>query len=402
MGKATYDALIVGAGPAGSTAAFLLASCRLKVALLDRRDFPRPKLCGGLLTWKTIRLLETVFQITPRTLAENDVLRHATREYAVCDRCRREVLRTLDHPFHLVDREAYDHFLLQRAISAGADFHSGKAVASVDLARCEVATQNGEKWTGRFIIGADGVHSRVRRTLLHARKIAEPRHPGLAAALECVVPRQPGALPDHPSIYYGYIPWGYAWSFPARGGQILGIVALKAKAGRRIRAGFRNFLAYHDLADTNALPIRAHAIPYGNYLDTPGNANVLLAGDAAGVADPFLGEGIYYAHRSGQLAAQAVIESRSKPESAAGLYRDGLRRVIHPELRYAHAGRQIIFALPTSLYYPVLTVLLRLMPKVCEETIQGKRTFRWFRRVKTLPGDPAHSSAMGFSNQRFL
>ena len=120
------------------------------------------------------------------------------------------------------------------------------------------------------------------------------------------------------------------------------------------------------------------------------------------MADPFLGEGIYYAHRSGQLAAQAVIESRSKPESAAGLYRDGLRRVIHPELRYAHAGRQIIFALPTSLYYPVLTVLLRLMPKVCEETIQGQRTFRWFRRVKTLPGDPAHSSAMGFSNQRFL
>ena len=402
MEKAAYDALIVGAGPAGSTAAFLLASYGLKVALLDRRDFPRPKLCGGLLTWKTIRLLETVFHITPRTLAENGVLRHAIREYRVSGRCRRGVRRTLDHPLHLVDREAYDHFLLQRAISAGADFHSGKAVASVDLARCEVATQNAEKWTGRFIIGADGVHSRVRRTLLHARKIAEPRHPGLAAALECVVPRQPGAFPDHPSIYYGFIPWGYAWSFPAKGGQILGIAALKSKAGRRIRAGFRDFLAHLDLEDTNPLPIRAHAIPYGNYLDTPGNANVLLAGDAAGVADPFLGEGIYYAHRSGQLAAQALIESRSKPESAAGLYRDGLRRVIHPELRYARAGRQIIFSLPSSLYYPVLTALLRLMPKACEETIQGQRTFRWFRKVKTLPGCPAHPSGMDPSNQRFL
>jgi menaquinone-9 beta-reductase len=402
MGKAAHDALIVGAGPAGSTAAFLLASCGLKVALLDRRDFPRPKLCGGLLTWKTIRLLETVFHITPRTLAENGVLRHATREYAVCDRCRREVRRTLDHPFHLVDREAYDHFLLQHAIAAGADFRPVSAVASLDPARCEVSNQNGEKWTGRFIIGADGVHSRVRRTLLHAHKIAEPRHPGFAAALECVVPRQRGAFPDHPAIYYGFIPWGYAWSFPAAEGQILGIAALKAKAGRRIRAGFRNFLAHRDLSETNALPIQSHAIPYGDYLDTPGNTNVLLVGDAAGLADPFLGEGIYYAHRSAQLAVHAVLESRSQPESASDRYRESFRRVIYPELRYARAGRQIFFPLPPSLYFPVLTALLRLMPKVCEETIQGQRTFRWFRRVKTLASDPAHSSAMGLSNQRFL
>jgi geranylgeranyl reductase family protein len=402
MGKTVYDALIVGAGPAGSTAAFILASCGLKVALLDRRDFPRPKLCGGLLTWKTIRLLETVFHITPRALAEKGVLRHAAREYGVCDRCRREVRRTLDHPFHLVDREAYDHFLLQHAISAGADFRPGSAVASVDFARCEAVTRNGEKWTGRFIIGADGVNSRVRRILLQARKIAEPRHPGFAAALECVVPRQPGAFPDHPAIYYGFIPWGYAWSFPAKGGRILGIAALKAKAGRCIRAGFRNFLAHLGLADTNALPIQTHAIPYGNHLDTPGSANVLVVGDAAGLADPFLGEGIYYAQRSAQLAAHAVLESRTHPGSAIDRYREGFRRVISPELRYARAGRQIIFSLPSSLYFPVLTALLRLMPKVCEETIQGQRTFRWFQRVKTLAGCPARPSGMDLSNQRFL
>jgi len=158
---------------------------------------------------------------------------------------------------------------------------------------------------------------------------------------------------------------------------------LKAKAGRRVTAGFRNFLANLGLADMNALHIQSHAIPYGNYLETPGNANVLLVGDAAGLAEPFLGEGIYYAHRSGQLAAQAVIESRLKPESAAERYRDSFRRVIYPELRYARAGRQIIFSFPPSFYFPVLTALLRLMPKVCEETIQGQRTFRWFRRLAT-------------------
>lgn len=79
-----------------------------------------------------------------------------------------------------------------------------------------------------------------------------------------------------------------------------------------------------DLVDPNALQIQSHTIPYGNYLETPGNANVLLVGDAAGLADPFIGEGIYYAHRSAQLAAQAALESRSHPESAIGRYSEVL------------------------------------------------------------------------------
>lgn len=384
MGKATYDALIVGAGPAGSTAAFILASRGLKVALLDRRDFPRPKLCGGLLTWKTIRFLEAVFHITPRTLAAKGALRHATREYGVFDRCRREVRRRIDHPFHLVDRESYDHLLLQHAVSAGADFRPGSAVASVDLTQCELSAPNGENWTGRFIIGADGVNSRVRRALLQARKITEPRNPGPAAALECTIPHSHGACPDHPAIFYGFVPWGYAWSFPGNQDQVLGIAALKSKAGRHIAAGFRDFVASLGLKYTNSIRARSHAIPYGNYLETPGHSSVLLVGDAAGLADPFLGEGIYYAHRSAQLAAHAVLENRSQPDSAIDRYRESYRRIIYPELQYARAGRQIVFSLPPRFYFPVLTTMLRLMPKVCEETIHGQRTFRWFRR-RTAP-----------------
>jgi geranylgeranyl reductase family protein len=381
MEKTTCDVVIIGAGPAGTTAAFILASRGLRVVLLERQDFPRPKLCAGLLTWKTIQLLGSLFRIRPQILATNGVLLHASREYGVSGRCRREVRRMLDYPFHLVDRKAYDHFLLQHAVAAGADFRPGSAVVSVDLARSEVETRNGEKWSGRLVIGADGAASRVRRALFKACEITEPRHPGPAAALECFVPRQPGILPGHPAIYYGFIPWGYAWSFPGKTEQVLGIAALKAKAGRRISAGFRDFLAHLNLVGLNPLRIRSHAIPYGNYLATPGNANVMLVGDAAGLADPFLGEGIYYAHRSAQLAALAALDSRTHPETAVTRYRQSYRRILYPELRYARAGRQIIFSFPPHLYFPVLAALLRLMPKVCEEMIQGQRTFRWFRRL---------------------
>jgi flavin-dependent dehydrogenase len=244
-----------------------------------------------------------------------------------------------------------------------------------------VITRNGEKWTGRFVIGADGVHSRVRRALLQARKIAAPRHCGTAAALECRVPRHAGAFPNHPAIYYGFVPWGYAWSFPGPKEQLLGIAALKARASRRVGAGFQAFLESLGLAGANGLRLHSHPIPYGNHLDPPGHAHLLLVGDAAGLAEPFLGEGIYFAQRSAQLAAQAVLECRAHPPAALGRYRERLRAIIYPELRYARAGRQIIFSFPPRFYFPILAALLRLMPKLCEETIQGRRSFRWFRRL---------------------
>jgi geranylgeranyl reductase family protein len=380
MEKATCDALIIGAGPAGSTAAFLLASRGFKVLVLDRKNFPRPKLCGGLLTWKAIQTLESVFGIGPRALAGHGIIHHSSREYLIAGRGRRALRRTLDYPFHLVDRQAYDQFWLQQAISAGAEFFPGSAAASLDLKGREVTTVNGKKWTGRFIIGADGVHSRVQQALVETGKVVRPAHPGGAAAFECFVPRRDGLFPSCPAIYYGYVPWGYVWSFPAPKHQVLGIAALKSKLRRRLQDCFREFIASLSFPDSGALRGQSHGLPYGNYLRTPGYENILLLGDAAGLADPFLGEGIYYAHRSAQLAAQAVIESRACPQSAAARYRTRFRCIIYPELRYARLGRQIIFSLPPSLYFPFLAAWLRLMPKVCEETIHGQRSFKWFRR----------------------
>jgi geranylgeranyl reductase family protein len=381
MQQATYDAVIIGAGPAGSTAAFVLASSGLRVALIDRRNFPRPKLCGGLLTWKTIQFLEAVFQVSPQMLAAHGIIHHVAYAYTVGGGGRHGLCRKLDDPFHLVDRQAYDDFWLNRAVAAGAEFHAGSAVVTLDLKRCEATTRTGQKWIGRFLIGADGVHSRVRRALLHTRRIAAPRYPGLATALECVVPRPSEAVPDHPAIFYGLIPWGYAWSFPGATEWVLGMAALKPKSGFQIRAGFRAFLKHVGITDPSHLRIHAHALPYGNYLKTPGWSKILLTGDAAGLADPFLGEGIYYAHRSAQLAAQAIAECRAQPASAVDRYCETYRRTIHPELRYARAGRQILFSLPPRLYFPLLTVFLRLFPKTCEETVQGRRSFKWFRRL---------------------
>ncbi|MBI5582115.1 MAG: geranylgeranyl reductase family protein [Deltaproteobacteria bacterium] len=382
MRKRVPDAVIVGAGPAGSTAAFLLAANGLRVVILDRSPFPREKLCGGLLTRKTIQTLAAVFGVTADTLRSEKVIRHESRGYLVGGRNRRPIHGTLDYPFHLVDRTVYDHFWLERAVSAGAEFRAGARVIAFNPSTSQVVTSGGDLLQGKFVLGADGVASRVRSALRRAGRIADPRGGETAIAIETFVPRTvSGAFPDYPCLHYGYIPWGYAWSFPAPERQALGILALRHKAGHRVASCFRDFLSSQPVRMEKELRFQSRSLPYGNYLATPGWKNTLLLGDAAGLADPFLGEGIYYAHRSAQLAADAILETRSRPESALQVYRSRFLRILYPELRFAHAARRLIFSLPLRLYYPVVSSLLRAMPKIWEETIQGQRRFRWLKKL---------------------
>jgi flavin-dependent dehydrogenase len=129
--------------------------------------------------------------------------------------------------------------------------------------------------------------------------------------------------------------------------------------------------------------VRSHALPYGNYLTQPGCSNILLIGDACGLADPLLGEGIYYAHKSAQLAALATIQSYRHSQDAFRIYRQQLYETIIPELKFIWMVRQIIFSLPGSWPGLILSFLLKINPRKCEETIQGQRSYRWFRRVST-------------------
>lgn len=352
------------------------------MVVCDRQRFPRPKLCAGLLTEKTIRTVEAVFQTGPAALLSAGVIGHATRRYRLAGSDRRAVCGTLDHPFHLTDREVYDHFWLKKAREAGAEFHPQAAVIEIDPEGPSVLTAGGDEFRADLIIGADGVDSRVRRALARRGMLPPARGFETAAALEIRIPRRPdGGFSDEATLYYGFTPWGYAWSFPGPTGQIVGMAGLRQKAAARLRSDFGHFLAALGQSPPPEGRIRSRSLPYGNYLPTPGGRNILLVGDAAGLADPFLGEGIYYAHRSAQLAAEAILACRGRPQSALAVYTARYRRRIYPELRYARAGRQLIFSLPPRFYFPVLAGMLRLMPKICEETIQGRRSFRWFRRL---------------------
>lgn len=380
MNKANcYDIVIIGAGPAGSTAAFILAGKGFNVIIIDKRKFPRKKLCAGLLTWKTIKTLEEIFKTDLNYLKSHGVINYQSEKYIIYNKKGELIRGKLKFPYHFVDRKIYDKFWLDKARKAGAKILIEEKVLSIDIKNSRVETDNGNIFKARFILGADGVLSRTRNALNKAGLISDKWTAGLATALEIFIPRQGcPAFHDYPIIYFGYIPWGYAWSFPGAENQVLGICGLNRKVKAQFKGCFYNFLKNQPVSESKDLNLKGHPLPYGNYLTKPGHNNILLLGDACGLADPLLGEGIYYAHKSGELAAKAVLESRNKPDRALEIYRQLLNKSLITELKYAKIWRNIVFSIFSIFDYKPLPMFMRINQRAFEEIVHGQRSFKWW------------------------
>lgn len=372
-----YDVLIIGAGPAGSTAAFILAGKGLNVLVIDKHKFPRKKLCAGLLTWKTIKTLEEIFKTGLNSLKSQGVINYQSEKYAIYNQKGELIRGKLEFPYHFVDRKLYDKFWLDKAGEAGAKVLPKERAVCFDIQNSEVKTDKGNVFKARFILGADGVLSKTRNALIKAELIRNKWSAGLATALETFIPRQEcPAFHDYPIIYFGYIPWGYAWSFPGAENQILGICGLNRKVKGRFKECFYNFLKNQPVSEKKDLNLKGYPLPYGNYLTKPGHNNILLIGDACGLADPLLGEGIYYAHKSGQIAAMAVLKSYNNPDNALRIYKKLLHGSLIIELKYAKIWRQIVFSIFSIFNYKPLPIFMRMNQRAFEEIVHGQRSFK--------------------------
>jgi geranylgeranyl reductase family protein len=373
---ATCDVAVVGGGPAGATAAYLLAGNGFRVQLFDKCPFPRPKLCAGLLTWKTIDLLAQLFATGADELVRNGLVRHTCHDYRIYYH-RTEIVRgRLDFPFHFVDRTIYDHHWFKMAQAAGAYVETGNSIVSADCGRGELMLQDGRIIRAKIIIGADGVWSRVRRALTAENGSKRKWRRLLAATVEAhqsMVSSTPG--PPFASLHFGQVGWGYAWSFPEPAGRNLGVAYLAQKDGRSLRRVFDRCLAEMDIDTGTLTPWRSHPLPYGNYLRRPAHQRALLVGDACGLADPLLGEGIYYAHRSAQIAVQAIIDANGRWDNIAPLYCSSLRRHVIRELRWTRLLRGLLFIGGRRRRYRGLKMAFRVIPKRIEAAIQGTRPF---------------------------
>lgn len=373
----TYDAAVIGGGPSGATAAYLLASEGYRVALIDKCTFPRPKLCAGLITWKTVDLLNRVFGFSTAELMKRNIIIHTSRDYRVYFHRQEIARRRLDYPFHFVNRNSYDHFWVRAAQDAGAEPITGRKVVSVDVGQRTVTLEDGTSIGADVIIGADGVWSMVRKALFPQQRFKQRWRSNLAMTIETSVPSTDGTTAGgtFASLHFGHVSWGYAWCFPNPGRLIVGIGALGSKRDASLAKAFRQFLGSFNPPPEPFDVRQGHALPFGNYVDPPGIGRTMLVGDACGLADPLLGEGIFYAHRSGQLAAQAIRVADLQGKDPASLYRRNLNRHVLRELRWIKVYRNLLFCGGLRRRYRGLKLFFRLMPERLEDAVQGKISF---------------------------
>jgi geranylgeranyl reductase family protein len=317
-----YDLLIVGAGPAGSFAAELLASRGAKVALFDGRPPAEPKACGGGVTAKALKAWPKLLNAVGRTIDELDLYSPSGKRLHL----------QLEEPFAVYSRVVFDGYLRERARDAGAHVFAEKIPA-----RKIVKTENGwrvtgdsNEWSGKVLAGADGANSGIAKTLVGP---LSPSDMEVAFGYRAPLPAN-GPAPTVVAFLPRWV--GYAWAFPRPDHISFGIATTQDAFEHQPLDDllWRFMIGYYqqredakvnfwknetDSSKTQAIRdhLRSTAERYAARIPglspttwdnrTVCGANWALLGDAAGFADPVTGEGIYYALRSAELFAEAYL-----------------------------------------------------------------------------------------------
>jgi flavin-dependent dehydrogenase len=246
--------------------------------------------------------------------------------------------------------------MVKSAVEAGTALHDGEAVRGVEQTELGfIVSTAGGRYQSRFLIGADGATGVVRRSLGIERRSEQ------GVALECEV-----EVPDEVHRRYARTavfdveaaPDGYGWIFPKTTHLSVGLGSMKP-AGLPMVDLLRRFLLRYDLVDGGAVgdvAIHTHPLPVATSGERARAGNALLAGDAAGVADGFGGEGVCYSIASGELAAQTVSRALAGDARALDAYEEELDRSIRSDHGFSNLMGRIVRRFPDP-GYRILTSL---------------------------------------------
>lgn len=330
----TYDAIVVGLGPAGSTAAYEIACAGHTVLALDRERFPRYKVCGGALSSRLDRAIGTAYHESVEA-----TVRGMTFVYNGAEGFRLDA----DGPLaYFVMRDRFDAGLADRAARAGAELRYGESVRDVEETADEVRVQTSQgTYRGRFLVGADGAHSRLARRL-NPHPI--PGAYGLEAEIE-----HPYA-PNEVVLEMGAVSGGYGWVFPKQRGISIGIGGFR-DADPRPKVAFERFVACQ--AGLRAVPLSTpvgYPIPVYTRGWRVATARIALIGDAARLVDPFFGEGIYYGILSGQRLGQTIVRQLDRGRVDLEAYVHWVGAELVPEFAVANRLASIAYGYPRLWY----------------------------------------------------
>ena len=233
-----------------------------------------------------------------------------------------------------------------------------------------------------MLVGADGANSMVAR---HAG-LRKGREIGIAIEREVSVTEEQLAVQgDRATFDFGAVPYGYAWIFPKSGHLSIGVFTTMSKAGD-LEEHLERFIEKHGvLRGCKTISNIWHPIPLGGRKEKLHRDRILLTGDAAGLADPFFGEGISFALKSGYLAADAIGALLSGKAASLDDYSRAVYRNISSDFRYARHVHTVISLNPRLSHR--IFCKNRIISSYFAKVISGDMTFRdlFFRSIITFP-----------------
>ena len=351
------DVLVVGAGPAGSSATIRLARDGASVLVVDRAVFPRDKPCGGGLTLRAVRELP----VSPDPVVEHVVRRMGFRLFY-----RRRFQRSAAAPLVLMtQRRRLDHYLVEQAAAAGAEVRQGAKLSALSADDAHVtATVGGEQVEAQIVVGADGANGTSRKLL----GLGEGHRPFVA--LEGNVSKKlAGSRYDGVAEFeLGTIRGGYGWAFPKGDHVNVGVWGDESEA-TSLRRHLAELCRAHGLDPSAVSELRGHRLPLRRAGSVAARGRALLVGDAAGVIDPLSGDGMFEAFASSRLAAETIADFLAGRVEHLDGYTEKLSRALGLGAA-ASWGAKIAFD-----RYPRLTFALGRMPLawgVVERMLSGE------------------------------
>lgn len=280
-----FDIVIVGAGIAGLTAGIHLRKRNLSVLIIEKAVFPRKKLCGGFLTYPAIREIVALgFDCTDNSIfyPSSDVFIHHHGS---------ELKLKLTQDAYMVSRFDFDHMLCKKYLEMGGELIEGTRATCIADDNT-LLLDNGDTLRFNILIGADGANSMVRKYI--NRDIQ--RSDGFCVGKNYSLPI-PSSLPQGFHLYMDLIDEGYGWCFAYTDRYASVGVGGTKKDGMVLDAAKQLFARLH----IDEPHLEGAIIPNGTPANILASGNIFLAGDATGLVDRVLGEGIYPALLVGRI-----------------------------------------------------------------------------------------------------
>ncbi|MFT2017624.1 geranylgeranyl reductase family protein [Streptomyces sp. 796.1] len=301
-GESVWDVVVVGAGPAGASAAHAAACAGRRVLLLEKAELPRYKTCGGGIIGPSREALPPGFELPLRD-----------RVHAVTFSLNGKLTRTRRSKqvlFGLINRPEFDAALVESATAAGATLRTGASVSRVeqhgpsvpDRRTVAVVLADGETVLARAVVGADGSASRIAGHV--GVKVDQ-----VDLGLEAEIPVPPTVAEDwagRVQIDWGPIPGSYGWVFPKGDTLTVGVISARGE-GVETKRYLQDFIARLGLAGFEPSISSGHLTRCRSDDSPLSRGRVLVCGDAAGLLEPWTREGISFALRSGRLAGEWAV-----------------------------------------------------------------------------------------------